>query len=155
MKKAITIIAGLFILIQFIRPAKNDSSAPTPLSLKACYGLPDSVEQVLKVSCYDCHSNHSDYPWYDRVQPVMWFVTYHIHGGKSHLNFDEFAAYPVKKKEERLKGIVKTLQLNAMPLNSYTWIHRNARLSAAQKQMVSDWAASLGKQIADTTKAAL
>jgi len=155
MKKVILIIAGLFILIQFIRPAKNESSAPTPLSLKAQYGLPDSIDRVLKVACNDCHSNHSTYPWYDEIQPVTWFVTYHISGGKRHLNFDEFASYPIKKQVKRLKDIVKTLEADAMPLHSYSRVHRDARLNAAQKQLLCDWATSLGKQISDTTKAAL
>ena len=154
-KRVLLVIVLLFLLIQLIRPAKNQSSAPTPLSLKAHYPLPDSVEALLAVACYDCHSNNSRYPWYDCIQPVTWFVNYHISGGKRHLNFDEFEGYPVKRKVKRLKNIVETIQNGSMPLHTYTWVHKDAILTPAQTQILCNWADSLRKQILDTTKAAL
>jgi hypothetical protein len=153
--KVLLVFVLLFVLIQFIRPAKNESSAPAPLSLKANYPLPDSVASILEVACNDCHTNNSRYPWYDRIQPVTWFVTYHISGGKRHLNFDGFAGYPVKRQVKRLKDIVKTVQDGTMPLHSYTWMHKDAILTPAQKQCLCNWADGLRKQIIDTTKAAL
>jgi hypothetical protein len=151
-KKVLLVIVLLLVLIQFIHPAKNESSAPTPMSLKAHYPLPDSVAAILEIACNDCHTNHSRYPWYDRIQPVTWFVNYHISGGKRHLNFDEFAGYPVKRQVKRLKDIVKTVQDGTMPLHSYTLAHKNAILTAVQKQLLCDWADGLRKQITDTTK---
>ena len=33
-----------------------------------------TVEKSLQISCYDCHSNNTQYPWYNKVQPVAWFL---------------------------------------------------------------------------------
>ncbi|TDW99212.1 heme-binding domain-containing protein [Dinghuibacter silviterrae] len=155
LKKILIGILVFVVLIQLIRPAPNVSSAPDPNALKAHYPLPDSVEAVLRVACYDCHSNHSRYPWFDKVAPVSWLVAYHIKGGKRHLNFDEYFAYPVKRKVKRLKDIAETVENGSMPLSTYTWAHKDAVLTEAQKKLIIDWADSLGKQIADTTQAKL
>jgi hypothetical protein len=154
-KKIIIITVAVLLLIQVIGPGKNVSPAPTPNSLASHNVLPDSVDAILKVACYDCHSNNSRYPWYDRVAPVSWFVAYHIRGGKKHLNFDEFFSYPVKRQVKRAKNIAETVEDGTMPISSYTWMHKDAILTEAQKKILIDWADSLRKQITDTTKATL
>jgi hypothetical protein len=152
------ILLGVIVfagLIQLIRPSRNISDAPDPNALKAHYPLPDSVEAVLRVACYDCHTNHSRYPWFDKIAPVSWLVAYHIKGGKRHLNFDEFFSYPVKRQVKRLGDIAETVEDGTMPLSTYTWAHKDAILTQAQKKLLMDWAVGLKKQIADTTHAAL
>jgi hypothetical protein len=154
-KKAILTIVGVLILIQLIRPGANKNEAPSPQALTAHYMVPDSVLTALKVACYNCHSNNTAYPWYDQVAPVSWFVAYHVSRGKKHLNFDEFEAYPVKRKLKRLKDISESVEEGTMPISSYTWMHSEAMLTASQKKLIIAWADSLHHQIADTTKAAL
>jgi hypothetical protein len=155
LKKILLIVLVLLVLIQFIRPKANVSSDPTPAALKAHYPLPDSVQAILAVACYDCHSNNSRYPWFDKVAPASWLVAYHISGGKRHLNFDTFNDYPVKRKVKRLKDISEVLEDGSMPVSTYTSVHKDARLTDAQKKLLKDWAAGLAKSIADTTKATL
>lgn len=154
-KKILIVLIAIVVLIQLIRPASNTSSAPDPNALARHYPVPDSVAHVLSIACYDCHSNHSHYPWFDKVSPVSWLVWYHIKGGKRHLNFDEFYAYPVKRQVKRLKDIAETVDENAMPISTYTWAHKDAILTPAQKKLLIDWADSLRKQISDTTHAVL
>src|SRR5450432_3119163 len=103
MKKFFLWTLILFVLIQFIRPAKNSSSAQSANDITLHYSVPDSVLTVLKRSCYDCHSNNTVYPWYDRVQPIAWWLQYHINHGKGALNFSEFAAYAPAKQAKKLK----------------------------------------------------
>jgi len=98
------------------------------------------VLQVLKTSCYDCHSNSTAYPWYNNIQPVAWWLNKHVNNGKKHLNFSEFGNYDTKKANHKLDEIVETLEKNEMPLFSYVIVHQNAKLSDAQKKLVMDWA---------------
>jgi Haem-binding domain len=143
MKKFFLWTLILFVLIQFIRPAKNSSSAQSANDITLHYSVPDSVLTVLKRSCYDCHSNNTVYPWYDRVQPIAWWLQYHINHGKGALNFSEFAAYAPAKQAKKLKGIGEEIKQDGMPLDSYLWIHKYARLTAAEKAMVMRWAGGL------------
>ena len=154
-KKILVVLVAIVLLIQLIRPTRNTATAPDPNALSAHYAVPDSVAHLLNIACNDCHSNHSRYPWFDKIAPVSWLVAYHIKGGKKHLNFDEFYAYPVKRQVKRLRDIAETVEENAMPISTYTWAHKDANLTPVQKKMLIDWADSLRKQITDTTNAVL
>lgn len=103
------------------------------------YNVPKNVEAILRTSCYDCHSNNTDYPWYFNIQPVGIFMKNHINEGKENLNFNEYGNYSKRKQNSKLKAINKQIELNEMPLASYTLIHKNAMLSSSQKQEVMNW----------------
>ena len=154
-KKILIALAVFVALIQLIRPARNESpvEATPTIALKSHYPIPDSVEHILKAACYDCHSNHSRYPWFDKVAPISWFVAYHIRGGKRHLNFDEFYNMPRKKRIKRLHDIAETVGDATMPLSTYTWAHKDAILTPVEKRTITDWTAILIRQMSveDTT----
>lgn len=63
----------------------------------------------------------------------------HINKGKENLNFNEYGNYSKRKQNSKLKAINKQIELNEMPLASYTLIHKNAILSSSQKQEVMNW----------------
>lgn len=147
MKKIIkTILLSLlfiFIVIQFIRPTKNISSGIGANDISTKYPVPDSVQQILKVACNDCHSNTTRYPWYAEIQPVAWWLDNHIKDGKKDLNFSEFTKYRIRKQYIKFDQINKLVKNNEMPLNSYTWIHKDAKLTDAQKHTIINWATSI------------
>ncbi len=68
------------------------------------------MQNILKRSCYDCHSNNTVYPWYDRIQPVAWWLQYHVNHGKHSLNFSEFGSYSVARQAKKLKNIGKQIK---------------------------------------------
>ena len=121
MKKWFIILLVLFIIIQFFRPAKNIAADETAYTndISTVYIVPDSIHRLLKSSCYDCHSNNTVYPWYDKVQPVAWWLQYHVNHGKRGLNFSEFWSYTAKRKVNKLKSISEEIKSDDMPLSSY------------------------------------
>lgn len=137
----------VFLLAQALRPAKNNGAAAGPNDIRTVVPVPDSTMAILQKSCYDCHSNHSDYPWYDQITPVNWWVTHHINEGKRELNFTEFAGYTAKRKAHKLEEIVKSIKQGWMPLDSYLWMHGDAELSEAQKQALIAWATASKKLV--------
>jgi len=143
MKKILLILAVILVLLQFYRPAKNVSDKEETNAIERHYSVPQHVSNMIKTSCYDCHSNNTAYPWYNNIQPVALWLNSHINDGKRHLNFDEFNSYPAEKKKKKLKEIAETIKKNEMPLSSYTLIHGNAKLSAVDKQVLIDWANAL------------
>jgi len=151
MKKVLKIILivllVVFVIIQFIRPAENKNDEIARDQITAAYPVPDKVMKNLKVSCYDCHSNTTVYPFYFKIQPVAWFLNNHIQDGKRHLNFLIFTTYPLWRQHENFKDIVEQLKKDEMPLTSYTLIHRNAILTADQKLAIEDWATAQMKEM--------
>jgi len=103
------------------------------------YDVPTEVSVILKTSCYDCHSNNTEYPWYDKVQPVAWFLESHIEEGKSELNFSEWKNYSNRRKKSKLKSIGSQIRKDKMPLSSYTFIHGDAKLSESKKELIIKW----------------
>jgi hypothetical protein len=139
-KKILLGILIVFIAIQFIRPARNKNGQVLPTAISKMYSLPENVQATLKTACYDCHSNNTQYPWYADVQPVRSFLDWHIKEGKEELNFSEFGSYSHRRQISKLKAIGDNIHDGSMPLSSYTLIHKNARLSEAEKTAIIDWA---------------
>ena len=139
-KKIALVIVAILIIIQFFHPAKNQSTELLASDITKVTTVPDSVLQILKVACYDCHSNNTRYPWYNNMEPVAWWLNRHIQQGKQRLNFSTFAELDSAKATKRLHGIAKVIEKDEMPLSSYTIIHKDAILNEAQKKLVMDWA---------------
>ncbi|MEO6584573.1 MAG: heme-binding domain-containing protein [Ferruginibacter sp.] len=133
----------IFILLQLMpRPVKNNDANVGANNILLTNMPPLEVQQILKNSCNDCHSNFTNYPWYSKIQPVAWWLGDHIKDGKRELNFSEFGSYSLRKQYRKLEEITKQVNEGEMPLTSYTNIHRNAILSTAEKKLLTSWANS-------------
>lgn len=139
MKRILWVLVVLLVLIQFYRPARNIADKQDANAIELHYNVPPHVGALLRTSCYDCHSNNTQYPWYNNIQPVASWLNSHINDGKRHLNFDEFNTYPEEKQKKKFKQIAETIKDGEMPLSSYTLIHRNAKLTEADKKTLIDW----------------
>jgi hypothetical protein len=135
------LIAGL-LLIQFIQ-------IEVPESPKAKPGdeiqAPKEIMALLKRSCYNCHSNHTDWPWYSHISPISLEVKSHVKEGRAWLNFSIWNQYPEEKKQKLYKGIAKTIDWQ-MPPADYLWMHDEARLTPQERQMIKKWALSHVKE---------
>lgn len=129
----------LLVGLQFIPTRSNQSSAVTSIHFVKTFKVPADVENILSVSCYNCHSNNTNYPWYSRVQPVGLFLENHISKGKEELNFSEFGDYSSRKQKSKLKSMISQVEKGEMPLKSYTFIHRDARLSKEDKKTLVNY----------------
>src|SRR5206468_6725735 len=104
-KRIIIIVLIVIIVLQFIQPSHNNGSAIAATDITHELQIPDTIMAILKVSCYDCHSNHTTYPWYSKITPVNWWLDNHIRNGKRSLNFTEFTKYTYKKRAHRMDDI--------------------------------------------------
>jgi hypothetical protein len=138
-RKTVIGILIVLILLQFVRPQRNTGNAFGRNDLTHEVQVPDSIMKILKVSCFDCHSNHTNYPWYAEINPVSWWLNHHINEGKRELNFSEFATYSAKKKDKKLDETAKQVKEHEMPLSSYTLIHTDAKLNDQQVQALVQW----------------
>ncbi len=128
-----------FVGIQFIPTTRNQSDSTPKTDFMLVNDVPDNIHKKLQISCYDCHSNNTTYPCYNKVQPVAWFLEDHIKEGKSELNFSEWDNYSNRRKKSKLKSISSQIKNEEMPLLSYTLIHSNAKLSESEKEFIIKW----------------
>jgi hypothetical protein len=135
---------ALLVTVQFIHPAKTNPPMVTARTLEAAVAVPPAVEKILARACNDCHSNLTRWPWYSYVAPVSWLVVKDVDEGRRHLNFSEWlppeVSDPVAYTRERFHMVCKAMEPGRMPLRSYVWIHRGARVSAEDTRVVCEWA---------------
>lgn len=141
-RKILWVLVLALVIIQFFHPDKNinNSVEAEAHDISKVMPVPDKVEDILQKSCYDCHSNNTNYPWYAEVQPVSWWLNHHIEEGKHEVNFNEFSTYSLRRQYKKLEEIVEQLKEDEMPLSSYTLIHKDAQLTPEQKSLVTAWA---------------
>ena len=137
------------IVIQFIHPKKNKADGPQPNYIGNRFAVPADVKSILAKACNDCHSNNTTYPWYAKIQPVHWWMHNHINEGKKELNFDEYTSKNLRFQYHKMEDLTEQIKEGGMPLNSYTWVHKDAKLTDAEKNKLLNWARS----IMDTMKA--
>ena len=150
MKKVLLLLVVVLIVIQFFRPEKNIHPQPQPANIASVYPVPANVDSILVKACNDCHTNNTRYPWYNKIQPVAWWLNHHVDEGKEELNFDEFATYAAARKYDKIKETKKEVDEGEMPIYSYTLVHAEARLTDAEKQALTSWSENIRKQMEAT-----
>ena len=146
-KKIALVLLVAFVGIQFIPTERNQSDSVPSTDFMLVNNVPENIQKKLQVSCYDCHSNNTQYPWYNQVQPVAWFLEDHIKEGKAELNFNEWDSLSNRRKKSKLRSIIKQIESDEMPLYSYTLIHKDASFSEAEKQELIRWIEQLKDSI--------
>lgn len=142
-KKIMLVLLIILLIIQFIRPKKNKAEGPQPNYIGNVFAIPSDVKVILAKACNDCHSNNTSYPWYANIQPVYWWLNNHIVNGKKHLNFDEYTNKNLRYQFHKMEETIDMVKDGAMPLNSYTWAHKDAKLRADEKSKLTDWASAV------------
>ncbi len=137
------VLLVVFVGIQFIPSSRNQSDSVPETDFMLVNDVPENIQNKLQVSCYDCHSNNTQYPWYNKVQPVAWFLEDHIKEGKAELNFNEWDSLSTRRKTSKLRSIIKQIENGEMPLDSYTFIHRDAKFSEAEAEEIINWVTQL------------
>ena len=135
--KAKNIFFGLFGGLALLQFFPIDKTLPPTEEAQEFHV--DAVMAILKNACYDCHSNHTRYPWYSNIQPVGWWLQNHIEVGRAELNFSEFGQWSDHERREVLDHCAHLIETEKMPLGSYLPMHPEARLTAAQKNLLINW----------------
>ena len=143
MRKLAKLISILFTFVflgmQFVPTSRTPKTSATTGAHMAEVINPQ-VSAILNRSCQDCHSGRTTWPWYSHVAPVSWIVSKHVSEGREMLDFSEWANQPPSADERML--ICDAVSDGRMPLPEYTVIHRSAKLSKRDVDLICRWAAA-------------
>lgn len=143
-KKIIIAIIGVLIIIQFLQPDRNIAEGVSENDITKVYQIPENVHEPLVKKCYDCHSHNTTYPWYYSIQPIGWWMDYHVREAKRELDFSDFKNYNTKRANHKLEEIMEVLNEGTMPLKSYLWMHGDAKVTSEETSAIIAWVKSLG-----------
>lgn len=135
-KKILIAIIVIVVGIQFI-PVDRDNP---PVSQDI--NPPEKISTILRNSCYDCHSNETEWPWYSYVAPVSFLVAGDVVDGRRHLNFSEWDRYDDEKQGKILEEILEEVEKGDMPLPKYLITHPDAEMNSEKIKVLKDWVTS-------------
>jgi len=121
------------IAIQFVRPEINHPPVTAELT------APPEVKQVLRASCYDCHSNETRLAWFDEIVPAYWLAASDVKAGRRKLNFSEIGTLPGAQQKAALYESVNQILLGAMPLPAYTRLHRGTVIGPSELALLKNY----------------
>ncbi|MFT5662399.1 MAG: hypothetical protein ACI9TV_003050 [Sulfurimonas sp.] len=134
-KKIVIGIVIILVGIQFISVDKTNPPLDEKLTLKA----PAQVMEVMKQSCFDCHSNETKWPYYADIAPMSFVVADHVKDARRALNFSKWNEISEEIKILRLKRAIVTVKNGMMALPSYVSAHEEAELSKEDKTILITW----------------
>jgi len=141
--KIILTLIAILVISQLIRIDKSNEPIDPATDFVVLKEAPSDIVKILKRSCYDCHSNTANYPWYTNIAPVSWWIKHHINEGREELNFSTFGTYDVKRANHKMEEVVEMLEENKMPLTSYLIMHGEAKLTESEKESLIKWVKGL------------
>jgi hypothetical protein len=137
-KKVLLGVVGSLVVIQLV-PYGHAHENPK-VTKEPAWDAPRTRELAVR-ACFDCHSHETKWPWYANVAPMSWFVAHHVDEGREHLNFSTWDR-PSKDADECSEAVSD----GWMPLDSYLWVHPEARLGDAEKaDLAAGFARMFGK----------
>ena len=139
LKKILVFLFIVLVISQFFGPEKNEGNLDSVNIFIAETNPPENVLEILKTSCFDCHSSKTNYPWYNNITPVNYWLASHVKDGKKHLDFSNWSSYSLKRKEHKMDELYEEVEKGEMPLNSYTWTHSEANLTQSQIDAIVAW----------------
>jgi Haem-binding domain len=107
-------IAGAATIVSLVvaQAFRIDKSNPSVVS---DVNAPPWVSELMRRSCYDCHSNEVVWPWYADLAPVSWLIGYDVNEGREDLNFSVWGTYRPATRQKMLKEIAETISEGEMP----------------------------------------
>jgi uncharacterized protein YbdZ (MbtH family) len=128
------VAAGLLVLAQLVPVSRTNP--PVTGALDA----PPDVQVLLRRACADCHTNETVWPWYASVAPASWLVAHDVDEAREHLNFSTWTDLKPRKQRKAYEEIAEMIEEEEMPLWYYVPLHPDARLSAAERARLVEWA---------------
>ena len=117
---------GLFLLVQLIPFGHNRTN---PATVSEPKWSSSEARALVKESCFQCHSNETNWTWYSNIAPGSWLIAYDVIAGRDQFNFSDW-----NKSPGELDEMVGTIQEGEMPPVQYWLFHPSSRLDAQQKQ---------------------
>ena len=146
LKVILLVLLGIAIVIQFIPSNRPDNDPPAGYDFFEANNVPENVEALIRASCFDCHSQEVNYPWYAYVAPTSWLVSRDVRIGRSQLDFSNWDQLEIKDKLKLAGEIGEEVDMETMPMAIYVLMHREVDLDRETRDLIVEWSEDLAEQ---------
>jgi len=130
---------ALVVALGYVHPFGNPRTdrQQRPGTLLQGANMPTEAKTVLVTKCADCHSSETRWPLYARVAPGSWLIERDIVEGRKHMDLSRWEEMPADRQQVLMAKIVQEVKRGDMPPPQYLLLHRQAKLTAADVQILS------------------
>ena len=146
-RPVLLVLLVVFVGIQVVPIARTNPPVDQAQTLERKVAVPAGISAILNRSCKDCHSNETVWPAYAYVAPASWFLAWHVNKAREDMNLSEWGGYDSDAARDILLEVCRQVKKGAMPVASYTLIHRSARLSPAEVVALCAWSDATRKAL--------
>lgn len=137
--KVLIWIIIVLVLIQLIPIDFTNKPVRKEESFVEIMNTPEKIQELLKTSCYDCHSNETVYPKIAKIAPISWAIKNNVNKARRHLNFSEWGTYNQDLKRGMLRNASGMIMEKRMPISGYVVQHPEAQLSEAERKLLANY----------------
>jgi Haem-binding domain len=134
------IVFASFVLALTTATVDTGHQTITQKSLLTGSNTPIPVRAILERACQNCHSENTAWPWYSHIPPISWQIHTDVERGRAFMNLSKWNGFTENERRGFTAAIDAAVQDHVMPPQKYVWMHREARLSSDDLEIVRAWA---------------
>jgi Haem-binding domain len=117
------IAAAALLVMQSHRPQDEFRAPVQAATIDARLHPPAPVQALLHQSCYNCHSEQGERPWYGKVWPASVLLQNDVRDGRARLDFSEWDRLSPEMSKIRLLDSCRMMRESKMPVWYYRPLH--------------------------------
>jgi len=135
------------IAFSFVHPWGDVRAVKSDAALMQGVNIPADVQAVLENKCADCHSDNTRWPAWGYFAPGSWLMERDVHEAREHWNMSQWQSLDTDTKAKLLSKIGSEARSGEMAPKQYVLIHRGAKLTADEQELMYAWAKVERKRI--------
>ena len=137
--RVVLAIVALILVLQLVPYGRNHTNPP--VRQEPPWDSPRTRELTVR-TCFACHSNETDWPWYSNVAPASWLIQHDVDEGRSVVNYSEWDR-PQPEAPESAEAFIE----GSMPPWYYEPLHPEARLTPVERdELIQGLTATFGRE---------
>jgi hypothetical protein len=137
---------GFCAAMSFLLPPPANPHSGSTGAITSRLRVPLKTQELLRRSCYDCHSNETRWPAYSHVWPASALMYSDVSRARRAMNFSEWPAIDDPHDARHAAGLLMAscaaMQSGLMPRHQYLLMHPDARVSADEAKQFCVWSTS-------------
>lgn len=126
LRRVVLVLGATALLVQLVPYGWQHPNPP----VVADAPWPDErAASLARASCYDCHSNETEWGIQSWVAPISWLVRRDVERGRDELNFSRWA-----DDDGEADDAAEAVADGSMPPRRYTVVHPDAALSEDERR---------------------
>jgi hypothetical protein len=137
----LVIAVVIFVAMQFHRPEDAIRPVKPAATIDARLHPSAQVSNMLHQSCYNCHSEQGEHPWYAQVWPASVLIQKDVRRARARLDFSDWDRLSPEMSRIRLLDSCRMMRESKMPLWYYRPLHPTTATPSPQDiQAFCTWA---------------